>query len=250
MRQIANIAVLCGLLIASLTGRVIAKEAMVGLVGVELVLPTNFCELDPTQSSDAQVIARYTAQLARSGIQVLSISAACSELRGWRAGVSLLDHLVLFSTDARFISQPPPVDPETMRKQICDKIRAQATQAIFVGMAKVNHSRTPLPGTSSSTARLWLASTTMIRTPVTQRSCRICARNSEPRSCSCSLIRPSPSRARYCSLRRSCLTWTCKGSPSHWQKTVSSWQVGGRRMGCDYGDALRRQSRGMFSASS
>jgi hypothetical protein len=138
LRQLANIVVLCGLLVASLTDRVAAKEAMVGLVGIELVLPTNFCELDPTQSSDAEAIARYTAQLARSGIQVLSISAACSELRGWRAGVSLLDHIVLFSSDARFISQPTPVDPETMRKQICDQIRAQATQAISRGMAKVN----------------------------------------------------------------------------------------------------------------
>jgi hypothetical protein len=130
--------VLCGLLVASLTGRVAAKEAMVGPVGVELLLPSNFCELNPTLSADAQFIARYTAQLARSGIQALSISAACSELPGWRAGVSLLDHVVIFSADARFLNQPTPVDPETMRKQICDQIRAQATQAVSVVMAKVN----------------------------------------------------------------------------------------------------------------
>jgi hypothetical protein len=126
------------LLVASLTGRIAAREAMVGPVGVELVLPTGFCELDPAQSSDAQFIARHTAQLARGGVQALSISAACSELPGWRAGVRLLDHFALLSADARFVSQPTPIDPETMRKQICDTIRAQAKQALSAAIATVN----------------------------------------------------------------------------------------------------------------
>jgi hypothetical protein len=138
LRQIVKVVVLCGFLVASLTGPIAAKEVMVGLVGVDFVLPTNFCELDPTQSSDAQFIARHTAQMARAGIQVLSISAACSELPGWRAGVSLLDHFIFLSADARFISQPTPVDPETMRKQICDKIRAQAKQALSISIAMAN----------------------------------------------------------------------------------------------------------------
>jgi hypothetical protein len=138
LRQIANIVVLCGLLVASLTGRSSAKEAMVGPVGVELVLPTSFCELDSTQSPDAQFIVRHTAQLAKSGVQFLSVSAACSELTVWRAGAGLLDHYIFYSTDARFLNQPTSVDPETMRKQTCDKIRAQATQAISVSIAKAN----------------------------------------------------------------------------------------------------------------
>jgi hypothetical protein len=136
LRQITKIAVLCGLLVASLTGRLAAKQAMVGMVGVELVLPTGFCEFNPT--SDAQFIAQHRAQLARAGIRLLSMSAACSELPGWRAGVSLLDHFLLLSADARFISQPTPVDPETMRKQICDRIRAQAKQALSISIATVN----------------------------------------------------------------------------------------------------------------
>jgi hypothetical protein len=46
--------------------------------------------------------------------------------------------LQFFSTDARFLNQPTPVDPEAMREQTCDKIRAQATQAISASMAKMN----------------------------------------------------------------------------------------------------------------
>jgi len=49
---------------------------MVGPVGVELVLPTGFCELDPSRFSDAQLIAQYTPQLARGGNKILGISAA------------------------------------------------------------------------------------------------------------------------------------------------------------------------------
>ena len=138
MRQIAKIVLLSGLLMASLTDRIAAKEVMVGPVAVELVLPTGFCELDPRQSSDAQLIARYTAQLGRTGNQVLSISAACSELPGWRAGVSLLDHFLFFSADARFIGQSTPVDTETIRKQTCDNIRAHAKEALSLGMAMAN----------------------------------------------------------------------------------------------------------------
>jgi hypothetical protein len=111
---------------------------MVGSAGVKLVLPTNFCELNRTQSPDRQLIERQTAQLARSGVQLLGVSAACSELTVWRAGTGLLDHYMFYSADARFISQPTPVDPETMRKQTCDKIRAQAKQAISISIAKAN----------------------------------------------------------------------------------------------------------------
>jgi hypothetical protein len=126
------------MLLAPLAGRIPAREVMMGPVGVELVLPTGFCELDPTQSSDAQFIARHTAQLARGGIKALSISAACSELPGWRAAVSLLDHFLLLSADARYMTQPTPIDAETMRKQTCDNIRAHAKQALSLGMAMAN----------------------------------------------------------------------------------------------------------------
>lgn len=138
MRQIAKIAVLCGLLVASLTGGIAARQAMVGLVGVELVLPTSFCELDRTQSSDSRLFRQQTAQLAQAGNRLLGIGAACSELMGWRLNVSLLDHFILFSADSRFISRPTPIDPEAMRKQICDKIRAQAEQALSIGIAMAN----------------------------------------------------------------------------------------------------------------
>lgn len=137
MPQTATILVLSGLLVASLTGRSAATEAIVGRDAVELVLPANFCELDPARPSDAQFIARATDQLAQAGLMALSISAACSELPGWRAGVSLVDHYVFFSADARFLNKTPG-DPETIRKQICDAIRAQATQALASGLAKIN----------------------------------------------------------------------------------------------------------------
>jgi len=138
LRQIAKIVVLCGLLVASLTGRIAAKEVMLGSVSVELVLPTGFCELDPAQSTDAQIVSKFTAMLARSGLKILSFSAACSELPGWRAGTSLLDHYLVFSADSRFISQPIPGDAETMRKRICEGIRTQAKQSLSAAIAMAN----------------------------------------------------------------------------------------------------------------
>lgn len=136
VKLVRGLAVLC--VLASFAGPIAAKEAMVGPVGVELIFPTGFCELDPAQSSDARFIARYTAQMARSGIQILSISVACSELPGWRAGLGLLDHYVFLSAETRLISQATPTNAETLRKQICDSIRAHAEQALALGMATAN----------------------------------------------------------------------------------------------------------------
>lgn len=138
MRQIVKLVVLCGLLAVSLAGPIAGKDVMVGPVSVELVLPTNFCELNPIRSFDGQFIAQQTALLAQSGVQFLSVSAACSELTAWRAGAGLLDHYIFYSTDARSLNQPTPVDAETMRKQTCDDIRAQATQSVSASIAVMN----------------------------------------------------------------------------------------------------------------
>lgn len=138
MRQIVKVLVLCGLLMVSLAGPLAGKDVMVGPVSVELVLPTDFCELNPIRSFDDQFIARQTALLAQSGVQFLSVSAACSELTAWRAGAGLLDHYIFFSTDARSLNQPTPVDAETMRKEICDQIHAQAAQATALATAMAN----------------------------------------------------------------------------------------------------------------
>jgi hypothetical protein len=138
MRKIVKVVVLCGLLMVSLTGPIAGKDVMVGSVSVELVLPANFCELNPIRSPDSQHIAQQTAQLAQSGVQLLSISAACSELKGWRAGAGLLDHYIFYSTDAPLVNQPAPLDPEAMRKEICEEIHAQAAQATALGTAMAN----------------------------------------------------------------------------------------------------------------
>lgn len=138
MRQVVKVAVLCGLLVVSLAASTAARDVMVGPVSVELVLPTNFCELSPIRPPDGQFIARHTAQLAQSGVQLLSLAAACSELTAWRAGAGLLDHYIFYSTSAEFLNQPTPVDPETMRKQECDDNRANATQSVSASIAGMN----------------------------------------------------------------------------------------------------------------
>ncbi|MDO9057446.1 MAG: hypothetical protein Q7U92_00305 [Bradyrhizobium sp.] len=138
MRRAVKVVVLSGLLVASLTAPVAGKDLMVGPVRVELVLPTNFCELNPIRSVDGAHIARHSAQFAQSGVQFLSVSAHCSELAAWRAGAGLLDHYIFFSTDAQFLNQPTPVDPEIMRQQICDQIRAQAAQSVSASIAEIN----------------------------------------------------------------------------------------------------------------
>jgi hypothetical protein len=138
MRQIIKVVFLCCLLVVSLAGPIAGKDVMVGPVRVELVLPTDFCELNPMRSYEGRFIAGHTAQLAQSGVQFLSISAACPELTAWRAGAGLLDHYIIYSTDARFLNQPSPVDAETIRKQTCDDIRAQARQSVSASIAMMN----------------------------------------------------------------------------------------------------------------
>jgi hypothetical protein len=138
MQKIVGAMVLCGLLMASLTNPIAAKDVKVGTVSVELVLPDGFCELNPVRSPDNQHIAQQIAQLARSGVQLLSISAACSELKAWRTGAGLLDHYIFYSTDAQFVNRPTPFDPEAMRKEICDQIHAQAAQSTALAKAMAN----------------------------------------------------------------------------------------------------------------
>jgi hypothetical protein len=138
MQKIVRAVGLCGLLMASLTRPIAAKDVKVGPVSVELVLPADFCELNPIRSPDGQHISQQTAHLARFGVQLLSISAACSELKAWRAGAGLLDHYIFYSTSAQFMNQPTPFDPEAMRKDICDEIHAQAAQATALATAMAN----------------------------------------------------------------------------------------------------------------
>jgi len=112
---------------ASLRSTRPAGGAQIGDVRVLLPPPTNYCNLDPTNPSDAGM--RKNVESALSTTRLLEMSADCEELANWRTGKQkLLDHFAQYQTLSSWENSPLPGTPQEVIKSTCDSLRSQGAE--------------------------------------------------------------------------------------------------------------------------
>jgi hypothetical protein len=109
----------------------VAKDAKVGTISLTLPPPTDYCELDATQASDARMLKAIEGMLAPTNNRLLVMSADCTQLTDWRAGKRpLLDNMAQYQTLIPWENGPLPKTPEAVIKDACNQMRSQGEQMV------------------------------------------------------------------------------------------------------------------------
>ena len=112
-------------------GVVVAADAKIGDVPLQLPKPPGYCEMDPVLASDAPFIGRLHARMTKTGNRLLVISADCTELKDWRKGKRLdLDHMAQYQTIIELENEPLPHTPEKMIKNYCANMHGLGDQSM------------------------------------------------------------------------------------------------------------------------
>jgi len=112
-------------------GAAMAKDAKVGTTTLTLPPPTDYCELDAAQPSDARMVTAVEGMLAPTGNRLLAISADCTQLADWRTGKRpLLDNMAQYQTLVAWENGPLPAAPEATIKEACNHMHAQGEQLV------------------------------------------------------------------------------------------------------------------------
>jgi hypothetical protein len=102
-----------------------------GGVSVNVPPPSGFCDLSDKQPADQRMLTIVGGLLTQSGNKLLSMSAECGQLNGWRtAQRQLLDDYAQYQTSAGLFSRPPA---ETI-KQTCATLRAEGNKIVSNAM--------------------------------------------------------------------------------------------------------------------
>ena len=108
-----------------------AADVRIGETPLRLPQPAGYCELDPVLGSDAPLVGRIHATMAKTGNRLLVMSADCAELKDWRQGKRPdLDHMAQYQTIMVFENGPLPEIPEKMIQNYCDNMNALGDQAM------------------------------------------------------------------------------------------------------------------------
>jgi hypothetical protein len=119
------------LVFASVSAPATATDVRIGDTPLHLPPPAGYCELDPVLASDAPLIGRIHATIAKTGNRLLVMSAECAELKDWRNGKRQdVDHLAQYQTIIAFESQPLPEEPEKIVQNYCRNMIALGDQAM------------------------------------------------------------------------------------------------------------------------
>jgi hypothetical protein len=115
------------LFLLAATSRVMAGQASMGDVSVNLPPPAGFCELSDRNESDARMLSIVGKLLTDSGNKLLSMAADCGQLAAWRSRRrQLLDDYSQYQTSLALLSQPPS---ETIQ-QTCATLRAEGNKIV------------------------------------------------------------------------------------------------------------------------
>ena len=115
----------------ALTLAAFAADVRIGDTPLRLPQPAGYCELNPVLGSDAPLVGRIHATMAKTGNRLLVMSADCAELKDWRQGKRQdLDHFVQYQTIMMFESGPLPETPEKMVQNYCDNMNALGDRAM------------------------------------------------------------------------------------------------------------------------
>src|SRR5215472_7619884 len=109
------------------TSGALGGQARMGDVSINLPPPAGFCELSDTNKSDARMLSIVGGLLTQSGNKLLSMSADCGQLDGWRtARRQLLDDYAQYQTSLALIDKAPP---ETI-EQTCATLRTEGNKIV------------------------------------------------------------------------------------------------------------------------
>lgn len=101
-------------------------QAKLGTVSINLPPPPEFCDLSATNRADNRLLAATEAVLRQSGNKLLSVSADCGQLAGWRTGQQpLLDDYMQYQAPEAIGTLPS----ETIR-QACAGLQAQGQEIV------------------------------------------------------------------------------------------------------------------------
>ena len=115
----------------ALTLAAFAADVRIGDTPLRLPQPAGYCELDAVLGSDAPLVGRIHATMAKTGNRLLVMSADCAELKDWRQGKRQdLDHIAQYQTIMMFESGPLPETPEKMVQNYCDNMNALGDRAM------------------------------------------------------------------------------------------------------------------------
>jgi hypothetical protein len=112
-------------------GGAAAADVTIGGVLLHLPPPPGYCEMDPVLATDAPLIGRLHATLAKTGNRLLVVSADCAELRDWRNGRRQdVQHMAEYQSVIAFESQPLPETPEKMVQNYCANVDGLGDQTM------------------------------------------------------------------------------------------------------------------------
>jgi hypothetical protein len=116
------------LVLAAAISSVLAGNATLGGVSVNLPVPRGFCELsESSNASDKRMITIVGDLLTKSGNKLLAMSADCRQLADWRtAKRQLLDDYAQYQTSLDLIDKPPS---ETIQ-QTCATLRTEGNKIV------------------------------------------------------------------------------------------------------------------------
>jgi hypothetical protein len=92
--------------IAAATSSALAAETTVGGTLIQLPPPAGFCDLNDTDPSDKNMLSVTSDLVSDSGNKLLSMSADCRQLTGWRAQKRLLDDYTQYQAPVALMEKP------------------------------------------------------------------------------------------------------------------------------------------------